>query len=53
MWLFDKSKSMWYTPSNKSDDDNFWPFLGNGVKNTKKKKMGLVFMKFFVINHII
>ena len=29
---------MCYTPSNKSEDANLWPFLGNGVKSAKKEK---------------
>ena len=28
---------MCYTLSNKSEDANFWPFLGKGVKNEKEE----------------
>ena len=29
---------MGYTPSNKSEDANVWPFLGNGMKSEKQEK---------------
>ena len=28
---------MYYTPSNKSEDVNLWPFLGSGVKSAKQE----------------
>ena len=40
---------MCYKPSNKSEDANFWPFLGNEVKSAKYKKMRLIFIYIFVI----
>ena len=30
------SISPWWTPSNKSEDANLWPFLGNRVKSAKQ-----------------
>ena len=29
---------MSYTPSNRSEDANVWPFLGNGMKSAKPEK---------------
>ena len=41
--IFLNSENMCYTPSNKSKDDTFGPFLGTVVKNAKKK-LRLVFI---------
>ena len=43
---------MCYAPSNKWKDDDFGPFLGTVVKNTKSKKLRLVSIYIYVSKNL-